>query len=61
MNTNKSDKDRRKRTKTEASEATAEEIAEVERRYGQTIDELVEEAERGYDLSRMRPIHQRRK
>jgi hypothetical protein len=30
--------------------ATAEEIAEVERRYGKTIEELVVEAERGYDL-----------
>jgi len=29
-------------------EATPEEIAEVEARYGQTITELVAEAERGY-------------
>jgi hypothetical protein len=32
--------------------ATPEEVAEVERRYGQSIDELVAEAERGYDVSR---------
>jgi hypothetical protein len=36
------------------SEATPAEIAEVERRYGQTIEELVAEAERGYDVTRLR-------
>lgn len=36
-------------------EATAKQVAEVEATYGQTIEELVAEAETGYDLDR---IHQ---
>lgn len=38
-----------------AMEATPEDIAEIERRYGKTIEELVEEAERGYDVTKIRP------
>lgn len=35
--------------------ATVDQIAETEQRYGQTIQELSAEAERGYDPSRPTP------
>jgi len=40
--------------RTPVAMATAEHEAELVRRYGKTADELADEAERGYDVSKMR-------
>jgi hypothetical protein len=38
------------------AEPTPEHIAEIEQRYGKTIEELADEAEAGYDTTRMRDV-----
>jgi hypothetical protein len=39
--------------------ATPEDVAEAEARYGQTIEELADEAEAGYDPAKFRPYSRR--
>jgi hypothetical protein len=42
------------RERTPVADATPADVAEAEKRYGKTIEELADEAERGYDVSKMK-------